>query len=72
MYNVTIFSQEPGFEYRTTVKSIYDIKDAIKVINESRPDIVVLIGDVAIRCGDFKALAAKWVDPDPAPEEVKT
>lgn len=70
MYNVTILSQDPGYYYRTTVKSIYDIEDAIKFINNSRPDIVVLIGDVAIRCGDFKALAAKWVDP--APEEVKT
>lgn len=65
MYNVTIFTLEPGCEYRTEVKSICEIEAAIKLINESRPELVVLIGDIAIRAGDFKALAARKI-----PEEV--
>ena len=65
MYNVTIFTLEPGCEYRTEVEFIYEIEAAIKLINESRPELVVLIGDIAIRAGDFKALAARKI-----PEEV--
>lgn len=61
MYNVTIFTLEPGCEYRTEVKSIYEIEAAIKLINESRPELVVLIGDIAIRAGDFKSLAARKI-----------
>ena len=65
MYNVTIFTMEAGCEYRTEVRSIIDIQDAVKTINEARPDIVVMIGEIAIRAGDFRALAARK-----KPEEV--
>lgn len=61
MYNVTVFTLESGCEYRTEVKSIYEIEAAIKLINESRPELVVLIGNIAIRAGDFKALAARKI-----------
>ena len=59
MYTVTIFTIEPGYEYRTNVNTLYEIETAVKLINESRSDIVIMIGDVAFRAGDFKALVAK-------------
>lgn len=65
MYNVTIFTMEAGCEYRTEVDSLYVIEAAIKLINESRPDIVIMIGDVAFRAGDFRSLVARKI-----PEEV--